>query len=98
MDVIIPINLVCVLFDPAIPTLSFNLFNCFYTCFCSFFYCFQYNSSYMIALSTLTGPAREVPRFARMCKILSHAPHVPVPRQSDKEAAMRLFDLGRLCW
>ena len=30
MDVIIPTNLVCVLYDPAIPTLSFNLFNCFY--------------------------------------------------------------------
>ena len=28
-------NLVCVLFDPAIPTSSFN-FIVFYTCFCSF--------------------------------------------------------------
>ena len=32
MDLVIPINLVCILFDPAIPTSSFNLFNCFYTC------------------------------------------------------------------
>ena len=30
------ISLVCVLFDPAIPTSSFN-FIVFYTCFCSFF-------------------------------------------------------------
>ena len=30
------LSLVCVLFDPAIPTSFFNLFNCFYTCFCSF--------------------------------------------------------------
>ena len=29
MDVIILINLVCVLFGTAIPTSSFNLFNCF---------------------------------------------------------------------
>ena len=52
----------------------------------------------MIALSTLTGPASrrwEVPKFACACKIRSHAPHVPVPRQADKEAAMRFFDLGR---
>ena len=33
MDVVIPTNLVHILFDPAaIPTSSFNLFNCFYTC------------------------------------------------------------------
>ena len=32
MDVIIPTNLVCVLFDPAIPTSSFN-YIVFYTCF-----------------------------------------------------------------
>ena len=34
MNVIITTNLVCVLFEPAIPTLSFN-FIVFYTCFCS---------------------------------------------------------------
>ena len=32
MDVVIPTNLVRILFDPTIPTSSFNLFNCFYTC------------------------------------------------------------------
>ena len=32
VDVILPTNLVRILFDPAIPTSSFNLFNCFYTC------------------------------------------------------------------
>ena len=32
MDVIIPTNLVCVLFDPAIPTSSFN-YIVFYACF-----------------------------------------------------------------
>ena len=30
------LSLVCVLFGIAVPTSSFNLFNCFYTCFCSF--------------------------------------------------------------
>ena len=48
----------------------------------------------MIALSILTGPAREVPKFARICKIRSHAPHIPVPRQADKEAAMRIFSFA----
>ena len=32
VDVVLPTNLVGILFDPAIPTSSFNLFNCFYTC------------------------------------------------------------------
>ena len=32
MDVIIPTNFVCILFDPAISTSSVNSFNCFYTC------------------------------------------------------------------
>ena len=40
MDVIIPTNLVRVLFDPAIPTSSFN-YIVFYTCFCSFLFLFR---------------------------------------------------------
>jgi hypothetical protein len=35
MDVIIPTDLVCILFGPAIPTSSFNII--FYTCYRSFF-------------------------------------------------------------
>ena len=33
MHVVIPTNLVRILFDPAIPTSSFNSFNYFYTCY-----------------------------------------------------------------
>ena len=40
MDATIPTNLVCVLFDPAIPTSSFN-YIVFYACFCSFLFLFR---------------------------------------------------------
>ena len=53
---IIP-NLVCVLFDPVIPTSSFNLFNYFLYLFYSFFYCPLGNS----CLSTLELPGTVCP-------------------------------------
>ena len=40
VDVIIPINPVCVFFDPAIPTSSFD-YIVFYTYFCSFLFLFR---------------------------------------------------------
>ena len=38
MDAVIATNLVCILFDPAIPTSSINSFNCFYTCIIMYIY------------------------------------------------------------
>ena len=40
VDMIIPTNLVCILFSPPIPTSPFN-FIVFYTCFCSFLFLFS---------------------------------------------------------
>ena len=94
MDVFIPTNLVRILFDPAIPTSSFSLFNCFCTCFYSFFIAFciihQCHLTW-VAHSTPVYFDSQVPKFVRAWKISSHA---PMPRQADKEAAqvaMTLF-------
>ena len=50
VDVIIA-NLVRVLFDPAIPTSSFNLFNYFYTCY----YSFLLPSGQFMSFNTIPG-------------------------------------------
>ena len=48
VDMIIPTNLVYVLFDPAIPTSSFNYIQLFLIFVSVLFYCSQNNPSYMI--------------------------------------------------
>ena len=89
MDAVIATNLVCILFDPAIPTSSINSFNCFYTCFYSFFFCFQGNSSLNAILHGLliqlqcTLVARCQSSRVRGKSVAMHA---PVSRQADKEA------------
>ena len=62
----------------------------FYTCFCSFFIALNVTHQchlHGLPHSTLNGPACGRWEFTRARKIRSHAPHVPMPRQADKEAA-----------
>ena len=65
----------------------------------------QYVPSYTVCnfqwsrvLNSVEDGRYKVTKFAHACKICSHAPRIPMPRQADKEAAqvaMRLFGLGR---
>ena len=68
----------------------------------------SYMVTSLIQLSMIqcTAVARrwEAPKFTHVLKIRSHTPRIPMPRQTDKEAAqvvMTLFRLGRnfkFCW
>ena len=65
------LSLVCLLFDPAIPTHSSILFNCVYTCFYSF-YCNLSMPSYMVCSQLLIkwkmgGAQDSLPRPSLTC-------------------------------
>ena len=85
---IIPTNLVCVLFGPPIPTLSFN-FIVFYTCFCSFLFLFSViHQCYLyydvpISFSTVQDDNAHTRVVAMPLTRLSFIPYTPHKRALD---------------
>ena len=106
VNVIIPTNLVSLLFDSFI----LQFYSIVFILVSILFYCCQRNlsmPSYMVCLFNSQWSINrrwEMPKFAHACKIRSHAPHVPVPGQSivaQQRSCHETFGRERnfeLCW